>query len=127
MAVISEACTLESKLVDLLEQFVPMVTCSFPLYLPVINQAVPWQIYLESLLRKQDCHKLQVTNHLKARKRAEAEITEPDFHSNSAAKEKTKKTPTDPIFSLYPNPPFFCVIFILTKQRFEIIVLPESL
>lgn len=99
MAVISEACALESKLVDLLEQFVLIVSCSFPLYLPVINQAMPWQIYLERLLRKQDCHKLQVTNHLKAHKRAEAEITEPDFHPNSAAKKQTnKQPPSHPIF-----------------------------
>lgn len=116
---ISQACTLESKLVDLLEQFVLIVSCSFPLYLAVINQAMPWQIYLESLLSKQDCHKLQVTHQLKAYKREETEITEPDFHSNHAAK---KTIPYFPFKS-----PFFCVIFILTKQRFEIIVMPESL
>lgn len=52
MAVISEACALESKLVDLLEQFVLIVSCSFPLYLPVTHQAMPWQILFGKPFKK---------------------------------------------------------------------------
>lgn len=49
---------LESNLVDLLEQFVLIAACSFPLYSAVINQVMSWQIYLESPLITQDCHKI---------------------------------------------------------------------
>lgn len=43
---------------DLSEQFVLIVSCSFPLWLLVINQVMSWQIYLESPLRKEDCQKV---------------------------------------------------------------------
>lgn len=69
---------------------------------------MPWRIYLESLLSIQDCHKLQVTQHLKAYKREETEITEPDFHSNHAAKKKNH-----PIF------PFAQISFLLCNIHFD--------
>lgn len=49
---------LESNLVGLLEQFVLIAACSFPLYSPVINLVMSWQIYLESPLINQDCHRI---------------------------------------------------------------------
>lgn len=90
---------LENKLVELPEQFVLIVSYSFPLYLLVNNQVMSWQIYLESHLRTQGCHKIVHREQIKTDNREEAEIREPDCHSNPVVVKKKPLLPFSHLLS----------------------------